>query len=290
MCHLSKSPFFITGILSCLILLSLPSYISGADIIKEVNGSYYNITRAGIDGLRCEVRSSAVERVKKSLMARIPGDDKRITILKETRFYVRFGIDEEVEFTTNLSEGSGFKPFDSRLGLLIKGTEGMVIGFVDTWRSFHLDPILREGIDYSIEKRDDGYYITYRDNFAGHSLLLDTAYQIKRVETVKDDNRVVLIPSFKRTINGLLLKSYKGEVGDSIEIDVSIGYQKIKGAKIPEVVKIKQKTLGKGGENELVFYNCTTKGKGMVKNLEDRMTIPHSIGMVSTLTRAVPLS
>lgn len=211
-------------------------------LLKKANSLYYSYAREGVTGFDCEVKPDWVQIVG--------AGDTRLPLLNAVtmRLHARVDGSSKLEWIDppNATDPGGV------LGKMHSAMDDTLTGFLQFWMPFiHGDVIPESAEGMGVHKSADG--IVIHGEGAGVTLdeQLDNALNLKHYDVTMTNQLVKFEPGYKATAKGLLVNNFLARMGppnatpeQMQEMHVSIDYQQVQGAEVPQRMKMEVKETG----------------------------------------------
>jgi hypothetical protein len=228
---------------------AVPALSAGdAALVGQVNSLYYNYKTLGLHKFKCEVKVSMFDSILKMFQSQMKPDDKRITALKDVRFFISY--DEKTGYNFNYTNyvPTGDAATDDRMARILQSVSQIVSGFWTSWESVSFEPAIDTVKNtITVKKTATGYEIDEKNGAIQSANILDPNLVITEADltnTTKPGASATVKPVFAKTTDGLLMNSVATNISESMNTTLDITYETIQKFQMPSEANFAMNQLG----------------------------------------------
>jgi hypothetical protein len=252
------------GQLIGIFLCSAPAVAmaQGADLdqaktLQAARERYYNLRTLGLSEVQAAIQPNwdvLLEGTNAAPSAR--------TVLNNLHFWFSIDAAGKLQLT---HDGKALPP-DQVEGVekVFKNVNSSVASFFRTWSIFLLSsPFPAPGSEYSIERRENGFRFSQRQNDLDVAIDTDNEFAVTEIRAASVERTSSLKPVLEKTPAGLVLKGYaassRGPDGSITTVQVALEYGTVNGLRLLHKVNLDTVFQGAAAKFEWVFTDYQVK-------------------------------
>ncbi len=133
------------------------------DLLNQLDGHYYCLTREGLVDFQCEVKCSLLDKYKAACLKNYPPDDKRTQAIVRTKLILTYSTDGKLSLDVSNFDPNGEGAFDENIDKILTIAKESFNEAIYPWRSSVLEPPFGgddfEKFDLQVRKNDKGFEV-----------------------------------------------------------------------------------------------------------------------------------
>ncbi len=133
------------------------------DLLNQLDGHYYCLTREGLADFQCEVKCSLLDKYKVACLKNYSPDDKRTQAIVRAKLILTYSTDGKLSLDVSNFDPNGEGAFDENIDKIMAIAKDSFNESIYPWRSSVLDPPFGgddfEKFDLQVKKNDAGFQV-----------------------------------------------------------------------------------------------------------------------------------
>jgi len=230
-----------------------------ANILASARGKYYNLKAAGLIEFEANIQPNW------TVVLGDAGNANNRAVLNGLKFSCAVDPDGKLRFTHSAEVPPRDQLAAERVARVIRSMEDALRGMFRNWSLFAFaSPFPQAGTDYAIQKQENGYRLSQRQEDLQVEVDADNDFKIAEIRVSGSEVTASLKPVLENTPNGFLLRGYTASSqrlsgARATKVEAVLEYETVSGCVLPHRVLLDTTFEGIPAKVEWLFTDYKVK-------------------------------